>query len=361
MERLDLPEPAAGLWRCTRDWLRSAFADVEKVTGYSIGGGTILAARWNHRISFDVDLQVDEDADLGVLVQPRHDDLQRAVAALGATATYDSEMKLYAIKFGEEQQVQVWAHTPALSRGQAAAVVDGCPETVLSTAQILRGKLRRAHHKLARDVYDVREAHLRDRPSLEVAVNTMPHDRVDRLALDWIIGHGRIARNARERLGGVPGEQDQEFLDLAREGAEAMIDARYERFRLRVEQGAIVAEAITEGGDQRRMVIAPKDAEEDLVALGITGHLRRKGPGADALQRYALELSRTGKGNILVYQEQDDTPTHWRLASKSLNLAVITPAPPGPATTGRRQLGPRRPRLAAVKAGHSAAGSETWS
>ncbi|MCY4636881.1 MAG: hypothetical protein OXG04_20675 [Acidobacteria bacterium] len=56
-ETLDLPEPARTLFRKTRAALEthvSAYAaDGE---GYKLGGGTILAARWKHRRSNDIDV-----------------------------------------------------------------------------------------------------------------------------------------------------------------------------------------------------------------------------------------------------------------------------------------------------------------
>ena len=57
MENLTLPEPAAGLWAAKRSIVH---AIPPEMFGRSIpphlGGGTILAARWKHRISTDIDV-----------------------------------------------------------------------------------------------------------------------------------------------------------------------------------------------------------------------------------------------------------------------------------------------------------------
>jgi len=56
-ETLDLPEPARSLFRKTRVALEmhvSAYA--ANGEGYKLGGGTILAARWKHRRSNDIDV-----------------------------------------------------------------------------------------------------------------------------------------------------------------------------------------------------------------------------------------------------------------------------------------------------------------
>ena len=97
-------------------------------------------------------------------------------------------------------------HPLPLSAGHHPEVVEGGHEVVLSNAQVLRGKLQRAGHKLARDVYDACTATDVDPESLEQAVNTFPHEQVEIRALDWLVGNDRIGRNAHERLRGVPTE-----------------------------------------------------------------------------------------------------------------------------------------------------------
>ena len=55
-ERLELPGKPGELWNTVRDLVRAALSDEDGRAAYSIGGGTILAARWGHRDSTDVDL-----------------------------------------------------------------------------------------------------------------------------------------------------------------------------------------------------------------------------------------------------------------------------------------------------------------
>ena len=44
--------------------MRRALEQLEPGIEYRIGGGTILAARWGHRQSVDVDIQVDKSTKL---------------------------------------------------------------------------------------------------------------------------------------------------------------------------------------------------------------------------------------------------------------------------------------------------------
>ena len=153
---LTLPTPAASLWRATREALTDALTNIGHPGIYRMGGGTILAARWRHRRSWDIDLQVDPGTDLGKLDENR--EFRAKMKALGGTPSYDPQLKLYRILFDDEQAIELWSHRPPITRGARREQVDGRNEWLLSTTQILRGKLERGHKKLARDVYDIRMA-----------------------------------------------------------------------------------------------------------------------------------------------------------------------------------------------------------
>ena len=71
-EKLTLPEPARGLWkriRATIHELGNRRPDVHIEP--HIGGGMVLAARWHHRASTDIDITLPGDASLGDLTYPR--------------------------------------------------------------------------------------------------------------------------------------------------------------------------------------------------------------------------------------------------------------------------------------------------
>lgn len=317
---LMLPEPARTLWRTTRDSVRQGLDAIGDRIEYRLGGGTILAARWGHRISFDVDIHLDEGVDLERLEDADHGWFQQQMRKLGAIPEYSPRLNLYDIRFGErphEQEVQLWSHPLAISRGHTVETVEGREESVLSNAQILRGKLQRAAHKLARDVYDIRNAGEVDPQSLEIAVNTIPHERLDTLALDWIVGYGRIGSSAHERLRGIPEGEEKNHYELGRAGADAILRATYERLRIGVETDRIVVEAVTRGKDRRRMTMTADEAEEKFEAWGINGHLRQKGPGAQAIRDHAALLCRKQAGDVLVFEEENDRATHWRTATAS--------------------------------------------
>ena len=333
---LTLPDPARDFWLETRGLVRSALQQLEPGIDYRIGGGTILAAGWKHRGSFDVDIQVGKDTRLDELEGDAYGWLHAEIEGLGAKADYNADLNLYRIWRGDDpakrQEVQVWGHELRITRGHTTARVEGREETVLSAAQILRGKLERAQRHPARDVYDVDKAADVDPVSLEIAVNTLRHDLVAKAALIWTVAYGRIGNQAHQRLVGLaPGEERRHY-EIGKTGAAALLKARYAYLRLGVEDERIVVEALTQANKLRRMTMTPDEAEEQFEAKGINGHLRNKGPGASALCEYAVELCRKRAGDVLVFEEAGDRETRWRIASSGRNLKLISPQRPAPIT-----------------------------
>ena len=57
-----LPRPAATLWRAIGQTVREELRSIsDRKPLYALGGGSILAARWKHRDSHDIDLVVQPD------------------------------------------------------------------------------------------------------------------------------------------------------------------------------------------------------------------------------------------------------------------------------------------------------------
>ena len=85
---LTLPPPAGKLWRRIGATVRE---EVRSITGaeagYAIGGGSILAARWEHRYSYDVDLVVPPDTPLGMFAEANNpaSGFETRMRALGGT------------------------------------------------------------------------------------------------------------------------------------------------------------------------------------------------------------------------------------------------------------------------------------
>ena len=183
-ERLTLPSPAGTLWRRAQQVVHE---ELQQFGTPRLGGGTTLGARWGHRDSSDIDLTIEPEPG------------GRAVPVSAAIMTPGSQLlsRLEGLDIGTvkceiltEAQFHVSFHdpddesktlfgldiasvgaTPRLGHGEA--LVEGSPAVVLSTAQILTGKLHRWGEATLRDAVDFDHAARRDRDSLTFAINTL--------------------------------------------------------------------------------------------------------------------------------------------------------------------------------------------
>lgn len=168
-EVLTLRTSGGRLWRTVREPLAACLGELHGGPyECRLGGGTILAARWRHRDSFDVDLTVSPGAILGSL-RPR---LDEAMAALGGAADYRRGQ--WKIDF-DAGQVDLSSLQPYPVGAQRTAIVDDEPFIVLSTSQILNGKLERASRSPVRDVFEnnvLGGERMRDVARIAVAAST---------------------------------------------------------------------------------------------------------------------------------------------------------------------------------------------
>ena len=233
---LKLPLAAAELWARIRSAVDSAMTSLgDEPTGYRIGGGTILAARWEHRESYDIDLAVAEDTPLGKLREEKGDQsgFEAKMRALRGVPEYFPNLKLWRVAFDNGQQgLDLWAHKPLLGAGEEELTIEGRRETVLSTVQILRGKLERADKHLPRDVFDVIKAGTNDPRALEGTVNAIDEETAERIAMSWYWNGGEIAKEAGEKLLGVPENERIDPRKLGTLAAHAIKNAVYTHCRI---------------------------------------------------------------------------------------------------------------------------------
>ena len=172
-EKLTSPEPAATLWRrvcpvlevLERYWPNTA--DM-----FTLGGGTVLAARWGHRRSQDIDIVAKRGT--GVL-RVLETDLARDFAELCDRAgareiSYLPFPSTLTVTFSEGD----WdlSELDILLPGrEAVAEVDGTRVRTLSNTQILGAKIvHRGFEGLPRDIFDLAVAVTLDAGAFEQAV-----------------------------------------------------------------------------------------------------------------------------------------------------------------------------------------------
>ena len=171
MKKLTLPKPATDLWTPARDIIHEIPTPEEAPHPIRphIAGGSALAARWNHRASTDIDTVFPGRVSLTDLIE---NDPRNILERLGGTPDV-LDHRIIVIDY-PNGSIDLAAIDPGPPLGQADTLVDGRIETVLSNAQILRGKLQRAHDLNARDVFDIAVAAKEDPAALATALTDTP-------------------------------------------------------------------------------------------------------------------------------------------------------------------------------------------
>ncbi len=234
LARMELPASAAALLRRTHAILDAHLTPhTPGGEGWRLGGGTVLAARWRHRDSDGLDVQVHARTERAYLGRERNPALWRKLYAAGATHI-DFEAAP-AIKFGREGRIELLEARPIPRLGHERTVVDGAEVTVLVPAQILTGKLvRRGVSPPVRDLYDLAVAQRVDPEAAAVAVNALSAHTAAAAAAWWTAGEAGYRREGQREIRGVPEAYRLLSGNPACAAREALRDARYRALELAV-------------------------------------------------------------------------------------------------------------------------------
>ena len=165
--------------------------------------------------------------------------------------------------------------TPAL--GHAEAVVDGRPEMVLSSAQILSGKLERADRLQVRDMFDIVTATKTDPAALATAVSMRHESRTSAIAWSAAEARLRAAYTDEDRLR-VADEYRVTPGELVRDAVNAIRSHRYRRLEVGLDGDALTITKTIESGRLAPEVYDRQDPASAMVASGVAEHLNLNGP-----------------------------------------------------------------------------------
>lgn len=310
MEELTLPEPARALLGRTRAILDAYVTPrTPDRSGWRIGGGTILAARWRHRESRDVDLLVHPRTETRLLRPDAAPELHRRLEAAGARK----------IRFGrfsqvlfEESRLEMLAAEPQPRVGHRRAIVDGKEATVLASSQILTGKFgNRSLNPPVRDLYDLAVAATAAPRALATAVNALAGDDIRWRLVSWEMERDKFAEQGALALHGVPPRYEAIRADPAGHARRAVMAAVYRRVRLRARGGAAVVETETGLGRETRIHDRPDDLDERFEADGINAVLAAAGIDPERVRREAAEAMRSGETADVLELDQDRAAWGW--------------------------------------------------
>ena len=327
-EYRELPEPARSLWTRTRPILVRSLGLVQTSgVEYALAGGTILAARWSHRKSHDIDVIVPPSTKIHKLADGDTNPLAQEMSAAGGRTAYNAELRKFKVVFEDDQAIDLWARDPVFGKTKTRELLEGRWETTLSSAQILRGKMERGVMGLPRDVYDVMTAGVRDPDALADAANTMPRETVESLAWTWIRSTPGIYLSALNDLHGI-GEPETELRRLGTRAGAALHAATYSTVEVNVEKDLIVIATRTKGARERSLMTTPGTIDEAFESHGLDARYAETTPDADTLRRAAKDLAGSTRGTVTLYREEDGVMTHHHVEGRK--TVVMDPPPPRP-------------------------------
>ena len=259
--------------------------------GESLGGGSILNARWDHRLSRDLDVHLELTT-----TEDRRAVLDRAAEACGGYRIEHPQFRRIEFERNKENHVDVSFAAPTPRGGEATAIVDGEATTVLNTAQIMSGKLwGRGMHAPARDLVDIAACGRAEPEALEIAVNGLPEKSLDAILAIYDDTQDQYRKDAGQ-LEGVAEELGAVVANPSAYAKNAILGAKYLRFEIRTHGGAAVIHTATTKGTRSRTCEGAEALQAGMERDGINAFLEAQERDAAAVLDAtvdALWLNRT--------------------------------------------------------------------
>ena len=108
-----------------------------------LGGGTALAADWQHRTSTDIDILIAPGLSMSALGPEANARIDLLIESQGGKRLTAPDQKL-SVAYEPDGKVDIFSSGRQLPGHEEPIEIDGTPTRRLSNAQIFAGKLRRA-------------------------------------------------------------------------------------------------------------------------------------------------------------------------------------------------------------------------
>ena len=282
---MKFPEPARQVWHEHEDvllkYLGHLSADSPRPTAWWIGGETVLAARWQHRQSYDIDILISSKLEESATAETLTD-IATELRHRGLEIELDTPNGWLHARYPDQNTpsrqkgIDLWVKEPRLREPTDIEQIETWTLPTLSTSQILYGKLLRDGLQTTRDAYDIARAHTRDAPGLEAAVNSISWNRQRRSEILWRTGSENMDReeNAILQPDGTPAADQRE---CGLRAAKAVHQSRWTELEITARNGRLHARTRTNGGTERKWLgpdgSSAKGSLKRLAGSGIYLHI----------------------------------------------------------------------------------------
>ena len=312
---MKLPEPARHAWLEHRNAVERIASPARRRGPVLLGGGTMLAARWKHRLSTDIDILLPDRDD----VIDAHPGGQKDLAKATGGKVKEKHRERINVDVGGTM-LDVRALKPQFTGLEKPSEIEGRNETVLATAQILRGKLNRTHRSLARDGFDLVTAAKTDPRALQHAVNALDETETLIATRNLARGNTRMAKTAPNALFGIAKKFETDLTELGRDAAAAVAEHRYTRVRIVLKDDVLIIERETSKGDEPPEKYRTEAIADALLESGIGEYLKANHRAHETLVAQGIaELAAQGRRGT-VFDSVDADPA--REISKAADSAM---------------------------------------
>ena len=303
-EDLTLPEPARTILSRTRAILDTYVTPhTPDRSGWIIGGGTILAARWRHRESRDIDLLVHPRTETRFLQLAAAPELHHQLEATGARKI--SFGRFSQILFAESK-IEILATEPQPRIGHRREIVDGKEATTLASSQILTGKFaNRSLNPPVRDLYDFAVAGTSAPRALMIAVNVLAGDDIRWRLVSWEMEREKFAEEGPTELHGVPPQYEAIRADPTHHARQAVMAAVYRHVRLHVHDGVAVLETKAQLARETRTYDRPDYLKNRFEQDGINALLSAAETDPERIRDETASAMRTGRNTVILELDQE--------------------------------------------------------
>ena len=305
-----------------------------------------MASRLNHRRSTDIDVFFPDLEDMVEGMRGGDNDLAQATKG---EKLVDNEKEVKVRVRGGE--IDAMALAPHFEGSEEVVEIDGERETVLTNAQILRGKLERTNRAITRDAFDIVTAAKLDPRSLEIAVNAIGKKACANTCKQIESHSDYYARDIRERtaLTGVPSELEEDPDTLAKKTSHALKAHRYRRLAIDLTDKELKVTTERQGREPRTDTYPTGKIEQGLLESGALDHIATNWDiGRDRLRHNVRTLAeRKWRGTVIDTEwgtPRDDLSYAMESAARHPSQDYNPAAPSGSgATAGTDQTNPTDP------------------
>ena len=273
---MTLPELARTLYLRERGlidaWTAGAGLAPDQVC---LGGGSVLAAWWKHRDSDDIDVVAQGETAYAEMLSARKT-LDALAESCGGTVSWVNDLQAVRIAWpdldsGATDKIEFFgeAESPP-EHAERSVNLEGRSTRILGIRQILWGKLDRCLKRItSKDVFDLREAGLRDTEEVVAAVNAWPGWKMRELAQTFRSDAPAIGEEIEAQLRTTAVIEAGAGRIVAEEAADAVERALYREVRVGVEKGLVRVDRATVVGPLEPLRWPPDETAVEAKRTGM--------------------------------------------------------------------------------------------